>query len=310
MTPSLFEGTDAVDEWTFMQLPDARKKIRAHHQSFITEKDFAWLAKHNVQLVRVPVGYWIFDGDDPYIGAIDRLDWVFYIAKRYGIKVLICLHGAPGSQNGNDHSGRICTPNWQKSYECQRQTHDVLLKLAQRYNDREELWGIELLNEPKVTIWKPVVRRFYRTSFERLSTVLRKDVHIIFHDGFKPRYMSGAIGSRARRAMMDIHWYHFTDWLHRRLPLSWFFALVKMRAGFIHRLQKHQRVIIGEWSGVLDGNKMRKYTKEQQERYARHYIQLQKTAYDKADAWCYWSYRTEANDTWSYRTMVERGWLT
>lgn len=309
MTPSVFAGTDAVDEWTFMQQSGAHQKLREHHRTFITEADFKWLAKTGVQLVRIPVGYWIFDGDHPYIGVIDRLDWAFYMAKRYDIKVLICLHGAPGSQNGNDHSGRICTPTWQKDTACQQQTQDILLKLARRYNDRDELWGVELLNEPKVSFFDRSVRRFYRSSFEQLSAVVRPDVRIVFHDGFKPRYMSGVIGSRARRAVMDIHWYHFTDWLHRRLPLPWFFRLVRLRAGFIHRLQKHQDVIVGEWSGVLDGKKMKKYTKEQQERYVRHYIQLQKTAYDRAEAWCYWSYRTEANDVWSYRTMVERGWL-
>jgi aryl-phospho-beta-D-glucosidase BglC (GH1 family) len=53
--------------------------------------------------VRVPIGYWAWDIEDgePYIqGQLPYLrnavDW----ASKYGLKVLIDLHGAPGSQNG------------------------------------------------------------------------------------------------------------------------------------------------------------------------------------------------------------------
>ena len=50
MTPSLFAGTGAIDEYTFMQTPGAAKKIDEHRRTFITESDFKWLAEHGVKL--------------------------------------------------------------------------------------------------------------------------------------------------------------------------------------------------------------------------------------------------------------------
>ena len=41
MTPSMFAGTDARDEYTFMGTPGAAAKLRRHHETFITDDDFA-----------------------------------------------------------------------------------------------------------------------------------------------------------------------------------------------------------------------------------------------------------------------------
>lgn len=114
MTPSLFEGTDAVDEYTFMQTKDAAEKIKKHRRTFITEKDFAWIADQGLTAVRIPVGYWLFEADQPYTPTIMYLDWAVKMAKKYGLKVLVDLHGAPGSQNGQDHSGRAGKALWYK----------------------------------------------------------------------------------------------------------------------------------------------------------------------------------------------------
>ncbi len=73
MTPSLFAGTDAVDEYTFMQTPSAREKVREHQKNFIRESDFKWLHANGVQAVRIPVGYWALEGDAPYVSCIGRL---------------------------------------------------------------------------------------------------------------------------------------------------------------------------------------------------------------------------------------------
>ena len=88
MTPGLFAGTDAVEEYTFMQTPGAREKIRDHQKNFIREEDFRWLKEHGVDAVRIPVGYWIFEGDAPYVSAIGRLDWAFRMAEKYDLQVL------------------------------------------------------------------------------------------------------------------------------------------------------------------------------------------------------------------------------
>ena len=107
MTPSLFAGTEAIDEYTFMQTPGAAKKIDERRKAFIAESDFKWLAEHGVNAVRIPVGYWALEGYAPYVEATTYLDWAMSMAEQYRLEVIIDVHGLPGSQNGRDHSGRV-----------------------------------------------------------------------------------------------------------------------------------------------------------------------------------------------------------
>ena len=68
MTPSLFEGLQAVDETSYcIELGElAGQTLKAHWQDFITIKDFVWLASIGVNAVRIPIGHWIFGDDYPY----------------------------------------------------------------------------------------------------------------------------------------------------------------------------------------------------------------------------------------------------
>lgn len=53
--------------------------------------------------VRVPIGYWAWEvgPGEPYIqGQLPYLRQAVNWAADYGLKVVIDLHGAPGSQNG------------------------------------------------------------------------------------------------------------------------------------------------------------------------------------------------------------------
>lgn len=57
---------------------------------------------------RIPVGYWSIDllPYEPYVqGAFPYLIRAVNWARELGLKVLLDLHGAPGSQNGQDNSG-------------------------------------------------------------------------------------------------------------------------------------------------------------------------------------------------------------
>jgi len=308
MTPSLFKGTDAADEYSFMQTPGAREKLRDHQKNFIREADFKWLHDRGVQAVRIPVGYWIFEGDAPYASAIGRLDWAFRMAQKYDIEVLVCLHGAPGSQNGRDHSGRAGNALWYKKASYRALTIDTLEKLALRYRDQPKFWGIELLNEPRVGLFQFTLRRFYHESYRRLAGILRPSTRIVFHDAFTPRLMNAAIGGSAR-AVMDIHWYHFTYLLHKLTPLRIYWGLVWWHGQLIANLRHWQGVIIGEWSGVLSHEQLRKYSKEKQARLQCEHLARQARTYAKADAWFYWSYKTEGDNVWNFRWLTEQGEL-
>ena len=308
MTPSLFADTDAIDEYTFMQTARARGKIEHHRKTFISEDDFVWLANNGVNAVRIPVGYWIFDGDGPYMPGISYLDWAVEMAEKYSIRVLIDLHGAKGSQNGRDHSGRAGKSNWHKNASYREETIQILERLARRYHDKPTVWGIELLNEPKsaTTQWK--LRRFYRQAYGHLTKVARPGTRIVFHDAFTPRLLTGAIKPVADfPVVMDIHWYQFASIVQRFVSLETYFAKLKRRPKLIDRLQRKQPVIIGEWSVVLSGEVLNNRSKKEEDEAFRAHGKLQLDTYKNTAGWFYWTYKTEGRGIWHFRSLVEDG---
>lgn len=312
MTPSLFADTDAVDEYTFMQTPNAREKLRQHHKTFITEEDFRWMSVNGVDAVRIPIGYWIFEGDSPFVSCIGRLDWAVRMAKKYDIKVLVCLHGAPGSQNGYDHSGRSGKANWTKNKAYQQQTVEVLSRLAKRYVDEPAVWGIELLNEPLPRLWQPRLRHFYKQAYKAIYAVARPGLVVVFSDAFTPRLLSGALWPyQTLPVYMDHHWYHFflPKWLQSRLSFNWYYRYLRWKSGMLRRLSKAQPIIIGEWNGIIGGEKLNHYPEKQHVAIVNEHIRRQLEAFDGLAAWFYWSYKTDDRGVFHFRSMVEDGHL-
>lgn len=312
MTPSVFAGTQAIDEYTFMQTPDAKNKLRHHQKNFIREEDFKWMADNGVQAVRIPVGYWIFDGDDPYVSCIGKLDWAFRMAEKYDLQVLVSMHGAPGSQNGQDHSGRIGTALWYKDSAHREGTIQTLVRLAKRYRNSRAFWGLELLNEPKTGIVQWKLRRFYNQAYRELVRELQPHTKIVFHDAFTPRMLSAAIWDRSDYpVVMDIHWYHFTFWAHKLLSLKWYYRfVVGWHARLISRLQRWQGIIIGEWNGIIAGAMLDRFPVSDHAAIVQEHIDHQLRAYRAADAWFYWSYKTDARGIWHFRSLVEDAVIT
>lgn len=305
LTPSVFARTDASDEFTFMQTPGAKEKLRRHQREFIREKDFRWLNEHGVNAVRIPVGYWILEGDAPYIAAPGRLKWALDMAAKYDIKVLICLHGAAGSQNGHDHSGQIGKIAWQTS-ENLTKTKAALRGLARKFGAHRALFGIELLNEPQPKLFNRKLRQFYRAMYDELDAILPARVNVVFSDAFTPRLMSGVLRGKSR-AVMDIHWYHFL--LPRYTPLWLYFRIIKARAYLLRRLRFKQPVIIGEWSSVLRHETFKNMNQAQREKLVARHITLQQTVYQNCLGSFYWTYKMESKGGWNFRDMVEKGEL-
>ena len=82
---------------------EMEKRMQSHWSSWITAGDFSEMASIGINFVRIPIGYWSvtpLEGD-PYVqGAYEWLGKAVGWAADNGIKVMIDLHGAPGSQNG------------------------------------------------------------------------------------------------------------------------------------------------------------------------------------------------------------------
>ncbi|KXN65526.1 glycoside hydrolase family 5 protein, partial [Conidiobolus coronatus NRRL 28638] len=111
ITPSLFERFDpedkVIDEWTMcakLGRDECRKVLEKHYNEFLTEDDIKKIAGAGLNHVRIPLGYWALDIDEtkePFVyGAWYYLLRGIQWARKYGIRVMVEFHGAPGSQNG------------------------------------------------------------------------------------------------------------------------------------------------------------------------------------------------------------------
>lgn len=312
LTPSLFVGTDADDEYELLRTPGAIEKLRRHRAEFVTEADFAWIAEHGLGLVRIPIGHWVFGdtastGLGPFQGCVEELDWAVATAAKYGLLVLLDLHSAPGSQNGRHHSGVIGKRLWYASSEHRRQTIDVLERLAHRYRDADNLWGIELLNEPMdPRIW--ILIKFYRDAYARLVGILRPGTRIVFSDGFVPWITRGAIRAVPDfPVIMDCHFYQcFYPWdLINSIPRH--LRKARSRARLVNWIRRRHPMIVGEWSVALPQRTIRGLGPDELDRLRRDYAAAQRQGYADAAAWMFWTYKAEARNEWNYRALVEDG---
>lgn len=111
-----FNGT-AVDEWSLSTLlgDDLQKTLENHYSTFITEEDIAEIAGAGLNWIRVPVPFWAIETwKDVGVDAqgrtvaepfLERVCWKYILrvlgwARKYGLRVNLDLHAAPGSQNG------------------------------------------------------------------------------------------------------------------------------------------------------------------------------------------------------------------
>ena len=61
MTPSVFAGTEATNEYELWQTAAGPGHITHHRDAFITEADIRWIAATGIRLLRVPIGYWALE---------------------------------------------------------------------------------------------------------------------------------------------------------------------------------------------------------------------------------------------------------
>jgi glucan 1,3-beta-glucosidase len=313
ITPHLFDGLQATDEYTLCQTPSQAlpNALRAHRESFITKADFEWLKQHGIEAVRLPVGYWTFGDDAPYSATIDYVDKAFAWAEETGIFILLDLHAAPGSQNGWDHSGRSGSCGWADDEQNIIRTLAVVSKLAKRYARHPQLLGIELLNEPKWTLPKHALLRYYKAAYAIIRNECGPNIWVVFSDNFRPRRWKRQLrGKDYKNVVMDTHQYQTFNPIDKRLDMAGHLqktmrkvpkALAGMRA--------YHPIMVGEWSLALDSESLQGMDEQQLEAGRRAYGAAQLLAFSQSSAWFFWTYRTEDGGVWSYRDCIEHGWL-
>ena len=164
---------------------EMESRLQPHWSTWITADDFAEIASFGINFVRIPIGYWSVTPlpGDPYVqGAYPYLAQAIDWAGSNGIKVMIDLHGAPGSQNGFDNSGHKGPIDWTDG-DTIDQTHAALNKVRDDHAGNPTVAAIELVNEPMgPDLNMGTVTQFYNDGWGDLED---SHVCITFHDAFE-----------------------------------------------------------------------------------------------------------------------------
>lgn len=167
MTPSLFKCAagkklselDIASGWG--STTNAKAVLERHWDTFVNQSDFEYLASIGINTVRLPIGYWnlgpYYCHDTPYAAVADvyesawsRVVRAINMAGEAGLGVLVDLHGAVGSQNGQPHSGiSDGTMNLFSSEDNVNKTISALAFLMQQLGSVTNVVGIQILNEPQ-----------------------------------------------------------------------------------------------------------------------------------------------------------------
>ena len=164
---------------------EMESRMQRHWSSWITESDFAEMSGYGLNFVRIPIGYWSVSpvpGDAYVQGAYEWLGRALDWAHAHGIRVMIDLHGAPGSQNGFDNSGEKGEINWTNGNTV-KQTLDALKKINDDHASHPAVASIELLNEPMgSSLDMDIVTRFY---YDGWGAMKNSPVAVTIHDCFE-----------------------------------------------------------------------------------------------------------------------------
>lgn len=330
MVPSLFGCAsspaavefDVATGWN----GQAKAVLENHWDTFITESDFEWLASVGINTVRLPLGYWhIGTGDrdwmqdtmyasvkDQYDGAWPRVLRSISWAEKYGLGVLVDLHGAPGSQNGRDHSGvSDGQVNLFYSPDNIRKTISVLQFLTDTLIDVPNVVGIQMLNEP---VNVPELWDFYNTALNSLrgSSPKAQNYPFYFHDAFDVDRGVDFMRNRGKEwNVLDYHSYfvftpediaesamsHITD-----VTLNGAIGSKLMNAG----MSIGGNIIVGEWSCALSDTSLS--TEESPISARRQFCETQQDTYQNTGAgFTFWSFTKENCDqdsSWCFKNAV------
>ncbi|MDO4805768.1 MAG: cellulase family glycosylhydrolase [Coriobacteriales bacterium] len=342
MSPSLFEGSLANDVYGLERhvAPEVlQPRLCAHYQTYVTQKTFETLAGLGVDLVRLPVPYWVF-GSAHHEPVVQYVDKAFEWARKTGIRVLLDLHTVPGSQNGFDNGGVCGLVTWHLDSQKVDFAIDVVRRLAERYGKRAELFGIEPLNEPvnrvmfrhasagthgkdypeRVAASQPIPRSFLRAYYQRCYGAIRaacgEEVAVVLHDHFCLRAWNRFMRPQDGYAnvWIDTHQYAgFCDgWMVRKRVGLYEWMVRHVLGPRVARAARHHPVLVGEWSCANHIEGLR--SKGEHERKAT-YLRLwnvQVATWNRCNGGCFWSLSNDGpyREGWSLLGMAKRGWVS
>ncbi|KDQ60739.1 glycoside hydrolase family 5 protein [Jaapia argillacea MUCL 33604] len=326
MTPSLYRCAagkkiselDIASGWGSTDA--ARTLLEKHWDSFITQADFDYLANIGINTVRLPIGYWslgpAYCQDTPFAQVADvyqnawsRVVNAIIMADKANIGVLVDLHGAPGSQNGQPHSGiSDGQTNLFDDPSNINKTIGVLSFLMQQLAYVSNVVGIQILNEPQNV---PSLPDFYTQAITAMRQITPEgsSFPLYLHDGFDLERFSDYIASRTDFVVEDHHSYFVFTSSDAAESASDHSADVQSSiAGSLAAASAKQRrnLVVDEWSCALTAQSLSGEADRKQAQESFCTDQMNVYAGSTA-GWAFWSYTKEDCQTdpgWCFKAAV------
>ena len=151
----------------------------AFRQAWVNEGDFDRMRAAGLNCVRLP--FLASEVEEP--DGFRYLDQAVAWAGQRGIYVILDMHGVPGSQSGEGHTGVAGRNEFFKDPENVAHAERLWTQIARRYRDNPAVAGYDLMNEPTGT---PNSDTLYVVT-DRLYRAVRAGdpTHLIFiEDGY------------------------------------------------------------------------------------------------------------------------------
>ena len=270
---------------------DPEALMQHYYSCFFTEEDFR-IIKEELQLntIRLPFYYLNILSEDLSLKeeteAFAYLDWFLEQAAQQELYVILDLHGAPGSQNGYEHSGAAerRADLWTSQANMDA-TVELWKAVSRHYTEVRPDLGVwiaayDLLNEPTYG-YKSVTTRQCWDFFDILYEAIRSqgDQHVITMGScwdFSAMPDPGDYGWE--NVQYEYHWY---NWKHDILPYELFHAYQDLsNIGRDYDVP----VLIGEFTCFEDRSS-----------WAKELALYDRRGY----SWTIWNYKTTVTGWWT-----------
>ncbi|KAK5133537.1 hypothetical protein LTR08_007674 [Meristemomyces frigidus] len=335
MTPSLFNATATVDEWTLCNVlgkHECLQTLQNHWSTFYTRDDFAAIKAAGLTSVRIPLGYWAVDLLDyePYVSGqypylVQAVQW----ADQLGLNVFIDIHGAPGSQNGWEETGLVGPVLFSANTSNSDRTLKVLQNLTTEFS--KDVYGgavtnIELLNEPLIGL--PQLKTFYTAGYNVVGVANSSGINVTIHDGFYDPHSwafydpnDATATAPAPYLTVDTHqFWAFPPLNNLSQP-----EILQAICDFGLQIRANRSVsgvpptLVGEWSlstGITANSTSDAGQDRGKRTWFRQLFEAQNAAFtpygpgQSSIGWYFWAWKTEYDiDAWSYRKGIADGYI-
>ncbi|RLV94827.1 putative glycosyl hydrolase [Spathaspora sp. JA1] len=311
---------------------ETRNKFEKHWQEYVNEDDWQWLVDHNVNSIRLAIGYWNINGGAFTDGfkfekykAVYENSWniiktqFIEVANKYNISVVLDIHGVPYGANKADHSGEPGQGKFWENQTAELQMSKAMGFIAEDFRQYENIAGISIVNEADFTENIKQRTKYYSAAINEIRS---KDtsVPIVISDCWWTDQWVRWIqehqddGRTNLSVLIDHHSYRcFDDKDTSKEPRQIIDDLPTDILTNLTNESKGVDIIIGEYSCVLDTKSWDKIGNRNRDGLVCDYGKRQCEIMQARTCGTYfWTFKFEAGNggEWDFKTMSNKGALS